>query len=74
MARCHIRYAAFLIFRDVITNKKGLTPGTEFKCPKNVENLSNLCMLYGLYYFGKDLAPCYEAGYFSTSVDYPALI
>ena len=31
-------------------------------------------MLYGLYYFSKDLVACYESGYFNTSVDYPSLI
>eukprot|EP00350_Pseudokeronopsis_sp_OXSARD2_P009435 CAMPEP_0170565594 /NCGR_PEP_ID=MMETSP0211-20121228/79291_1 /TAXON_ID=311385 /ORGANISM="Pseudokeronopsis sp., Strain OXSARD2" /LENGTH=89 /DNA_ID=CAMNT_0010886511 /DNA_START=1473 /DNA_END=1742 /DNA_ORIENTATION=+ len=62
MVNAHIHLATFKFFRDSIEQSK-------FKCPKITENLSNLCMLQGVYELSKDRAPLLESGVFDfTSI------
>jgi hypothetical protein len=55
-------YSCFKSFRNFIEN-------TQIKCPKNKENLTNLCILFGLNELQNNAVGCYESGYFSSGIN-----
>jgi len=61
----HIRYITFLIFMRKIQ---------EIKNQKTKENMTNMCMLYGLVNLNNDSRTCYESGYFIPGIEYSELI
>lgn len=58
----------------MIESGAGFKPGTTLKCPKNIENLTNLCILYGLCNLMNDLPECYATGYFERGVSYQRIL
>ena len=73
VAQEHIKYISFILFGCKIKPSPAfnLVP---LQCPKNKENMSNLCMLYGLCQLNEDAHGCYESGYFQAGVPYGELI
>ena len=62
-------YVTFVIFREKIEK------GVDVKCPNNVKNLTNLCLLFGLGLINDNLSSCYQSGYFSADVaEYSSMI
>lgn len=59
LSQSHIRYIAFQFF------KRGIETDN-IKCPINLKNLQNLCILNGLCQV-QDASSCYESGYFNSS-------
>lgn len=57
LSQAHIRYVTFWYFKEKLKT---------VKCPNNVRNLTNLCMLYGLVDLSKDSTSCFECGYFTA--------
>ena len=53
MTALHIKYVSFQNFSERIQ---------QLKCPKNIENLTNLCCLYGLTCLKNDPVSLYESG------------
>lgn len=49
-------------------------PMRTFKDPKNHENMTNICVLYGLCKLQKDSHSLYQSGYFTPGVNYSQLI
>lgn len=72
--QAHVNFITFLVFRKVIEPGSGFKPGTTLKCQKNIENLANLCMLYGLCNLINDLPECYATGYFERGVSYRRIL
>ena len=66
LAQAHIRYIAFKFFKMGIVNDG-------VKCPVNIKNLTNLCMLNGLCQLSEQSA-CYECGYFNSSEQFSEFI
>lgn len=67
VSQSHVKYVAFVLF------KNGISDGS-IKCPINLQNLTNLCILNGLYQLSLDSASCYEAGYFNNTQQFSEFI
>ena len=69
VSQLHIMYVTFVIFREKIEEKSYL------KCPNNVKNLTNLCILLGLGLINDNISTCYQSGYLQNAgVDFSSLI
>lgn len=64
VSQLHIRFVTFWMFKDMIFGKL-----SNIKCPKNRENMTNLCILYGLNQLNSNMSGCYESGYFKNGVN-----
>jgi len=67
VANAHFLFVMYWVF------KKNMQNGS-IKCPNLRQNMTNLCLLYGLTHLQKDLTWLYKSGYFKSNIDYPALI
>ena len=58
-SKTHIKYVTFWFFKQAVESDK-------IKCKGVKQNLTNLCMLYGLNQLNQDATSCYDCGYFGN--------
>ena len=46
----------------------------DLKSKQNIENMTNLSLLYGLCQLNEDAHSCYQSGYFTSSINYSTMI
>lgn len=70
IAKMHIRFISFLLFKSKVTDNSDDFPMSTFKDPNNLKHFTNFCMLFGLSQLKDNSHELYQCGYFAKGVCY----
>ena len=71
----HIKMLSMMIFRTKIDPSTLCVPGQpKFNDQKNKQNMTLICILFGLCQLHEDSHGLYECGYFKSGIEYPDMI